>query len=190
MAYTTNPSLLAALKSGNNINWLDFQKTYKPLIMLRAKDFNLTKDEAEELMHSVLLDVFHQCESFQYDPAKGRFRDYMRKLIGNNCVDIIRKRKDNADEIHSQAKLENIADESEDQRWLEEWHNHLFEQATAVLKTKVEPNTFLAYEMYAVKGLPASEVAKCLDMTQANVYLAKSRCLERLSEIIRELEDC
>lgn len=59
-----------------------------------------------------------------------------------------------------------------------------------MLKTKVEPSTFLAYEMYAVKGMPVTEVAKCLDMTQANVYLAKSRCLERLSEIIRELEDC
>ena len=98
MAYTTNPSLLAALKNGKNVHWLDFQKTYKPLVMLRAKDFNLTRDEADELMQSVLLDVFHQCESFQYDPTKGRFRDYMRKLIGNNCIDIIRRRKSNADE--------------------------------------------------------------------------------------------
>ena len=86
------------------------------------------------------------------------------------------------------ALLAGLPAEEDQHAWDEEWRQLLLEQAKAMLRKEVEPATFLAYEMYAEQNLPAEQVAKYLDMTTANVYLAKSRCLERLQQIVRQLE--
>ena len=189
MAYTTRPSLLEALKKGELVDWLEFQETYSPLITLRAKDYGLNPQETEELVQDVLLDIFHGCKTFRYDRGKGRFRDYLRLLITRNCIDILRKRSTGLPTIpNADAALANLTAEANEQAWDEEWRLQLLEQAKAILRTEVEPATFLAYEMYAEQQVPAAQVAKYLDMTTANVYLAKSRCLERLQRIVRELD--
>ena len=189
MAYTTRPSLLEALKKGELIDWLEFQEMYRPLVQLRAKDYKLNPQETEELMQQVLLDIFHGCKTFRYDPAKGRFRDYMRLLIARNCIDIKRKRHPKLPEVpNGDALLAGLPAEEDQHAWDEEWRQLLLEQAKAMLRKEVEPATFLAYEMYAEQNLPVEQVAKYLDMTTANVYLAKSRCLERLQQIVRQLE--
>ena len=189
MAYTTRPSLLEALKKGELIDWLEFQEMYRPLVQLRAKDYKLNPQETEELMQQVLLDIFHGCKTFRYDPAKGRFRDYMRLLIARNCIDIKRKRHPKLPEVpNGDALLAGLPAEEDDLAWKEEWRQLLVEQAKTILRQEVEPATYLAYEMYAEQNLPVEQVAKYLDMTTANVYLAKSRCLERLQQIVRQLD--
>jgi len=189
MAYTTRPSLLEALKKGELIDWLEFQEMYRPLVQLRAKDYKLNPQETEELMQQVLLDIFHGCKTFRYDPAKGRFRDYMRLLMSRNCIDIKRRRNPRPPEVpNGQSLLEGLPAEDDDLAWKEEWRQLLVEQAKTILRQEVEPATYLAYEMYAEQNLPAEQVAKYLDMTTANVYLAKSRCLERLQQIVRQLD--
>ena len=49
MAFTTKKSLLAKVRSGDEISWLEFYTTYKPLILLCGGDCGLTQDEKEEV---------------------------------------------------------------------------------------------------------------------------------------------
>ena len=57
------------------------------------------------------------------------------------------------------------------------------------LRGRVKPETFVAFEMYAMHRKTVEEVAEFLNISVSSVYTAKSRCITTLKEIIIELED-
>ena len=61
--------------------------------------------------------------------------------------------------------------------------------ALAELKGRVQPETYVAFEMYAIQGRPVQDVAKFLNLSVSSVYTAKSRCISTLKEIIENLEE-
>jgi len=188
MIYTTRKTLLEAIKDGEEVSWHEFYTAYRPLIILRGSDFQLTVDEKEELVQLVLLAIFHNCKTFQYDRSKGQLRDYLRKLIGRKAVDILRKRKNN----HvSENMLDYLPDKDSllEQAWNAEWQGHLLTQAVEMLRYRLKPVTFQAFELHVINERTAKEVAAFLNISVNMVYVAKSRAIEKLRVIIRELQD-
>ncbi len=61
--------------------------------------------------------------------------------------------------------------------------------ALTELKGHVQPETYVAFEMYALQERPVQEVANFLNLSVASVYTAKSRCIAALKEIISKLEE-
>ena len=61
--------------------------------------------------------------------------------------------------------------------------------ALTELRGRVKPETFVAFEMYAMHRKTVEEVAEFLNISVSSVYTAKSRCITTLKEIIKELED-
>ena len=105
MAFTTRKSLLAKVRSGDEVSWQEFYDAYKPLIILCGGDCGLTYDENEELVQKVMCEIFQKDivgkydpdnipdnVVFKYDPAKGRFRHFLRKIIRNHAIGIYRAR--------------------------------------------------------------------------------------------------
>ncbi|MBN2641079.1 MAG: sigma-70 family RNA polymerase sigma factor [Victivallales bacterium] len=188
MIYTTRKTLLEAIKDGEEISWHEFYATYRPLIILRGSDFQLTADEKEELVQLVLLEIFHKRKSFQYDRNRGRLRDYLRKIIGGKAVDILRKRKNNhvsADVLDYWPDKDSLLEQS----WEKEWQGHLWTQALEILRNRLKPVTFQAFELHVINEKPAEKVALFLNISVNMVYVAKSRSVKNLRTIIRELQD-
>lgn len=50
MAYTTKKSLLEAIRSGDEVSWQEFYETYRPLIVVRGRDYRLNVAETDELV--------------------------------------------------------------------------------------------------------------------------------------------
>ena len=73
--------------------------------------------------------------------------------------------------------------------WEEEWHRHLLNMALIELKGRVQAETYVAFEMYALQNRPVQDVAEFLNISIASVYTAKSRCIAALKEIIADLEE-
>ena len=94
MAFTTKGSLLAAVKKGDEISWQQFYDMYKPLILLKGGDLRLNQTEKEELVQLVMLSFFNTSQTFCYDKSKGRFRDYLKRIIHNKACDLMCKRQD------------------------------------------------------------------------------------------------
>ncbi len=202
MAFTTRRSLLAKVKAGDEISWSEFFTAYKPLILLCGNDCLLSPAECDELVQRVMAEIFqkdivgkydpdHAPDDvvFKYDPNKGRFRHYLRKIIRNQALKIIRDRKKSlpanaADIQQSEATADNW-----DALWNEEWQKHVLTMALAELRGRVQADTYLAFEMYALHERPVKEVADFLNISIASVYTAKSRCIATLKEIITALED-
>ena len=199
MAFTTKKSLLAKVRAGDEVSWQEFYEEYKPLILLVGSDCSLKPDENEELVQQVMCELFTRDiigkydpdhipddVKFTYDPARGRFRYFLKKIVRNQAIKIYRKRFDHAD----LEDAETVCGENEfDAVWSEEWRRHVLNMALIELRGRVQPETYSAFEMYAMQNRNLHEVCKFLDMSESSVYTAKSRCIAALKEIIASLEE-
>ena len=184
MAYTTKKSLLEAIRNGDEVSWHEFYETYRPLIVVRGRDYKLNVAEIDELVQSVMLRFFNRSKTFVYDRSKGKFRDYLGVMIYHCALNIIRQRHKN--EVDCEAVDLEACDSS---RWEEEWQQHILTQALKQLKLQLEEITFQAFEFYALKGESPEKVAKFLKIPVSMVYVAKSRALARLRKIVRQLRE-
>ena len=199
MAFTTKKSLLAKVRAGDEVSWREFYDAYRSLILLCGGDCSLTPDENEELVQQVMTELFtkdilgkydpdHIPDDvvFHYDPKRGRFRHFLKKIVRNQAIRIYHKRFDHA----LLEDAETLCGENAfDSIWDEEWRRHVLNMALVELKGRVQPETYSAFEMYAMQNRKLDEVCKFLDMLPASVYTAKSRCIATLKEIIASLEE-
>lgn len=198
MSFTTKKSLLARVRSGDEISWREFYETYRPLVFLVGRDCGLRQDENEELVQLVMCEIFRKDilgkydpdkipddVVFQYDPSRGRFRFYLKAVIRNHALKLYHNRKEfvNMDEVP-----EPVCEDRFDAQWEGEWRKHIFVQAMAELRNQVMPETYSAFEMYAVQGRPVKEVAAFLNLSVNSVYVAKNRCIASLKSIVENLE--
>lgn len=203
MAFTTRKSLLAKVRGGDEISWQEFYTAYKPLILLCGGDCGLTQDEKEELVQRVMCEIFqkdiigkYDPENvpshvvFKYTPSPGRFRHYLRKIIRYQAIRIYKQRKNHESLDDEQSPVKALPTKDEwDAAWNEEWYRHLLNMAMTELRGRVQPETFVAFEMYAIQNRKVEEVADFLNLSVSSVYTAKSRCIAALREIIKDLEE-
>lgn len=202
MAFTTRKSLLARVRAGNEISWGEFYAGYRPLILLCGDDCGLRPDEKEDLVQNVMIEIFqknivgkydpdHVPEGviFKHDPARGRFRHYLRKIIRYQALRIIRNRRKNGVQLDDDAvkKAVELIDEGLNKSWDDEWRRHVNTMALDELRGRVKPEHYLAFEMYALQNRPVREVADFLDLSESAVYTIKSRCVAMLREIAAKL---
>ena len=189
MAFTTRGSLLSAVRRGDEVGWQEFYDMYKPLILLRGGDLRLTRTEKEELVQLVMLSFFQSSRTFRYDKSKGRFRDYLRRVIHNKACDLMRRRQDgtvSADGLETE--LAEIPAEAED-RWETEYRETVLKQAFDELKLRCDPTTLQSYDLFVRQELPAGEVAAMLGIRPNAVYQHKSRVENMLRQIVKELDE-
>ncbi len=202
MAFTTRKSLLAKVRAGDEISWYVFYAAYKPLIYLCGSDCSLTPQENDELVQLVMEEIFlkdiigkydpdniPEHVVFKYDPEKGRFRHYLRKIVRNQAIKLYHKRNKNISIEELPDIPEVFAPDTWNCIWDEEWQKHLLNMALTELKGRVQPETFVAFEMYALQDRSVQEVADFLNISISSVYTAKSRCITALKEIIVNLEE-
>ena len=186
MAYTTRKELLKKVHDGNEAAWFEFAEFYKPLMSLCARDCQLNPNETEELQQNVLLAVFQHDVTQRYDPTKGRFRDYLRRIIKNTAIDIINARK-------GQLASGTLPDPQEPQS-LEKlidgaWREFLYNKALEELRANTEPTHYMAFELHGQQGMPAKKVAGMLGISEASVFKIKSRLVAKCAEIVKRLEE-
>jgi len=182
MAYTTRKSLLLAIGRGDEISWREFYDTYRPLIVFCARG-RVAPDEIDDLIQTVMVKVFRSGERFRYDPAKGKFRDYLGRIVGNAIVDMLRARRPET----AVPAPDRESDDAFAAAWQAEWERHIFDQALGELRTRVAPATFQAFDLYVLQKQPAAKVAAFLDLDTAHVYKAKLRCLDILRRIVADI---
>ena len=189
MAFTTQSSLLAAVKKGNEISWQQFYDMYKPLILLKGGDLGLNQSEKEELVQLVMLSFFNSSQTFCYDKSKGRFRDYFKSIIYNKACDLMRKRHDGESSVEDIPQLVEKLLAGGDERWEEEWQSHVLQQALEDLRHAVSPLVYQAFYMLSIDNMSGKEVAAALGITANAVYVYKHEALNKLKALIAEVDE-
>lgn len=192
MLTTTNTVLLEGLQDpGNESIWREFDARYRPVVQAFARRLGLDDADAADAAQDTLLDFVQGYRAGKYDRDRGRLRSWIFGIARHRVADV-RRQSHRRREAQGESVIQRLPDEGDHDRiWEEEWRNAIIRQAMTELRTttKINPKTIRAFELVAFGQRPPAEVAEELDMTVNDVYVARSRVLERLQRIIAELEE-
>jgi DNA-directed RNA polymerase specialized sigma24 family protein len=75
--------------------------------------------------------------------------------------------------------------------WRREREHAILAEAISILRdsARMEEHTFKAFELFALRGVPAEEVARQCAIAVDSVYVIKNRLTKRLREIVAEITE-
>ena len=185
---TTHATLLARLTDGKeSAAWDEFCLRYGDLIRGFARRQGLNPEDGEDIVQDVMVKLVQAMPGFTYDPARGKFRSYLKTVVLRAIFQRFSKKRG----LRTVEDIESAADAAThdgdvEQRWETEWRRYHLRQAMRVIEPEFSPKDLAAFQAYAVDGKDAQVAAEALGITANQVYQAKSRILKRLGEVIEQ----
>jgi len=191
----TRPSLLIRIRdSADHEAWSQFAEIYAPLIHNYARRKQLQEADAADITQDVLRQVSATIGRFQYDAEKGGFRAWLftvtRNRVNNFFTRDGRAARGTGDTRVRQYLEQQPASEDEQADWNREVEKRLFACAVERVQPEFRPTTWQGFWKTAVQQRAASEVARELGVSVGAVYVAKSRVLARLKEVVETIGEC
>ena len=184
---TTQATLLERLRNGSAVlAWEEFFQRYGRAIYALARSRGCSEHSAEDVVQEVMLAIFKQHEVFEYDPSRGRFRDWLAAVVRNVVATRRRRpsqrvRGEGGDrEMGSEPEA---ADASPDAGLEAAFERAMLAVLLTVVRQEVAPETYQAFELVTLHDLPGREAAKITGLSRNAVYLAQRRVLRRLRDL-------
>jgi RNA polymerase sigma-70 factor (ECF subfamily) len=179
----TPVSLLNRLRDtpGDNDAWRCFHDIYRPLLTSWLRRHGLQNHDLDDLLQEILAAVVRALPQFQYDPARGRFRAWLRTILVNRLRQFWRERQ--ASGGFQLGVLEQLEDPRADltHQWDEEHDRHVVGRFLEIVRRDFSATTWQAFER-RMAGEKAASIAAALRLTPNAVHLARSSVLHRLRE--------
>jgi RNA polymerase sigma-70 factor (ECF subfamily) len=170
--------------------WEEFVDRYGKRILQWARSWGLQEADVLEVSQQVLTRVYQKLPRFEYDPSRS-FRGWLRTIVDHAAHDALGAAPRDAGTGASDtiSLLKNVEARSDLVRKIEqEYDLELLEQATILVRQRVEPRTWQAYELTASGQCSPVEAARTLSMKVGTVYQAKSTVLQQLRAEISRLD--
>ncbi len=195
----TRKSLIARLENWEDQRtWDEFYQTYWRLIYAVAIKAGLRQDEAFDCVQETILSIAKQSKKNLYDPEQGSFKTWLMNMTRWRINDQFRKRKKDTamlggdwDNDRKTAVIDRVEDPDGDilpRLWNVEWKKNIADAALSRVKAQVSPKQYQIFDCYVVKQLDAKQVQKKLNVSMAQVYLAKHRVGAVLKKELAKLE--
>ncbi len=196
----TRKSLIARLDNWEDQRtWDEFYQTYWRLIYSVAVRAGLRPEEAFDCVQETILSIAKQSKKKLYDPEQGSFKTWLMNMTRWRINDQFRKRKkdtamsggDWGDERKT-AVIDRIEDPNGDvlsRLWDVEWKKGIADAALARVKAQVSPKQYQIFDYYVIRQWDAKKVQDKLNVSMAQVYLAKHRVGTVLKKELAKLED-
>jgi RNA polymerase sigma-70 factor (ECF subfamily) len=196
MLPSTHASLLFALQRADHREeaWAGFHARYRDVILGWCRRQGFRPDAAEDLTQDVLLKLFRELPRHTHDPARGRFRSWLKAVVHNALADFRRRRQNhpNPSAVGGTAFLERVArleapESVEDLTDTIERHaGRTAAEVFARVRARLEETTWQAFYQRMVEQRPAADVAAALGLSVGAVYKYTLRVKEM---VIREYTD-
>jgi RNA polymerase sigma-70 factor (ECF subfamily) len=186
--YATRASIFLRLADRHTdmreVGWQEFADRYGPVIVGFARNAGLPAQDADDVLQEVLLGFFRVSPTFEYDPSRGRFRGYLKRVTLNAMR--VRRRRERG--MRPVGGVEEIAlPAGVDVVWDHQWMMQVLRRALDEVAGMFEPRTLEAFELYGRRGLPAEAVAEQIGMSVESVRHAKSRVSRALREVVERI---
>lgn len=193
-AYKTRESLLLRLKDEqSDASWREFHNIYGRLIFSYSLHFDINYAEAEDIVQEVCIKVFRQILKFDYSPAKGRFRGWLKTITRNTVIDYLRRKqsRQKTSKEFRQHMEQMLVDEAvaDDEIWRKEWEKALCETALERVRKRVGEETFRVFQRYVLDCDSAQDVANETTLDANAVYAVKHRVLKYLREEVEKIRN-
>jgi RNA polymerase sigma-70 factor (ECF subfamily) len=194
----TRASLIGRLKHWEDQgSWQEFFDTYWRLIYATARRAGLSEVEAQDVVQETVLTVAKAVPKFEYDPARGSFKNWLCKTTHWRIGDYLRRRERSlrSTDVREDSSLTPAVERLPDPATLDpaglwdlDWQKNLLEAAIERVKGRVKPLQYQLFDCYVVKGWPMRNITEKLHVTMAQVYFAKMKISGLIQKEMRELE--
>jgi RNA polymerase sigma-70 factor (ECF subfamily) len=186
---TTTTALLNSLRDpAQGTVWGEFDARFRPLLTAFAMRLGLEASEAEDVAQETLVEFVSAYRAGKYDRSRGRLSSWIIGIAQNR----ISRRRLALGRAEGQRGDSGMVDLSDAARlsavWDDEERRLIIVRAMDVLRAgrTAEP-ALRAFDLFALRGVPAAEAARECGITVEEVYTAKNRIGKRLREIVHEL---
>jgi RNA polymerase sigma factor (sigma-70 family) len=191
---TTRASLLVRLRDPlDAAAWRQFVTLYGPLIYGYARKQGLQEADAADLSQDVLVAVAGTVGRLDYDPVRGRFRNWLFTVVRRKLANWRRARRSRVDggnnPTHERVLDQCAAPEDTEADWEGEWEQRIFVWACEEIRPDVTATTWQAFWRTAIDDRAGKDVAADLGLSVAAVYRARCRVLARLKDLIRSVRE-
>jgi RNA polymerase sigma-70 factor (ECF subfamily) len=182
----THATLLARLSGGQDPGaWSEFVARYGELIRGFARRRGLQAADVEDIAQEVLTSLTKAMAGFTYDPSKGKFRSYLKTVV----VRAIARKSLQTRGVTTLEEIDEVTRASAglpdvETQWEAEWRQYHVRQAMRTIENEFNEADRSAFEMYALMGRSAGDVARDWSMSVDQVYQAKSRITRRLAALV------
>lgn len=186
---TTRPSLLSRVRDpADHEAWSEFDARYRDLIVRYALRCSLSATDAEDVRQMVMLRLVRVLPAFQYDPARGRFHDYLYRVTRSAIADFRacpESRRRAVLEEEAARQLAAPGDGPADPVWEQEWRDHHLRLALAAVRQTSDARSVAVFERL-LGGASVDSAATEFRMSVDAVHKVKQRIRDRVQARIAE----
>lgn len=194
---STRPRLLAQLrvaarKAGDEwgdeeqVLWRQFEQRYKAAICGIGKQRRLSPADCDALATDVLSDVQRYLRDFDYNPQRGRFRDWLRTIVHSKATDINRRqRRQRREPFPSSALIDaaalDPAQQLSQQEALDRLHNVM-----AQLRLLIGERDYALVDLVWFQRRTIAQAAECLGLKAPAARQAVARARKAFKKLLEK----
>lgn len=199
MDLSTQKSLLERLSIGpREGDWELFYAKYSAVILSFAQKQGLEEHGARDVLQETMVVLMRKLPTFTYDPAQGRFRNWLLTIVANKVREARRRAHrerfvsldaapEDGEALHEKLPAESAqGDEAVEATWRQSLLEEALRRVLEDAHTKAE--TVAVFRACALEGRPVADVAAAFGLKENAVYQIKNRLMTRLREMLAELE--
>jgi RNA polymerase sigma-70 factor (ECF subfamily) len=168
--------------------WNTFLEVYARLVYSHCR--RLQGADADDICQEVFVRVSQSIGEFDYQPEKGRFRNWLGTIVRNEINRFFRKR--NRPGVANGTGMDDLLNQVEsppETVWNDDFQRHILAAALQRIRPHFQDHTWAMFERVWLAGAAAPQVAREVGLPIARVYEAKSKVLKRLRVEISVLTD-
>jgi len=185
-AESTHPSLLSRVRNpGDQQAWREFETRYARLLVRYAQSRGLQRMDAEDIRQLVFMKLAHALQNFRYDPDRGRFRDYLGRIVKNAIHSHFSRPTRTQSSVGTDELTRMPAPpEGGGDVWEREWMLHHFHLAMRSVRRSFDARSIEMFDRILTGETP-DQVAAEFRVSREAVYKVKQRIRQRLKELVK-----
>ncbi len=180
----TRQSLLSRLRDlEDQTGWREFFETYWRLVYKVARQLGMGDADAQDVVQHTFIYLSRRMPKFQYDRTRGSFKGWLCRVTRSRIL-VLHRRAETKEPAWAEQALDEasaselISSEAGDEFeaiWQREWEENLVKTALRRIRPKVSAQQLMIFDLAALGEVPLPQVARKLDVSLMQVYLARHR---------------
>ena len=186
MFETTRITQIERLAQYDSEAWTRLHEQFASLIQAYGRKAGLQDADIADVAQGVWQSLFTALPRFRYDPARGRFRDYLGRIAANAVRRHLGRRAKRAEQRLDTVMSQSLTQADDlDALWLSEWRNHHCRIAMSKLRRSLEAKSLVVFEAL-LDGSSIAQICTRYGMQREAVYKVRTRVRARLRALIRQ----